>query len=251
MNSSITSNVAATRDQVTSDFSQISADMSNISLGAGDGVATSFGNMRDTVSGSMTSTAAEVTSKSQDIKSTMDSQLTATETVVKNKFDAMKQAVDEKMVMLVTSVQSAVEKVKAAFNVELKFKSVVVPEFSISGKFDSEAGKVPKVIANPKTIYFAEGGIVDSATIFGMLGNRPMVAGEKGAEAIAPIDTLQGYVAQAVASQNAGLIDVLNRILNAIVNMDENMGENMKDALDGTGLTINRREFGRLVRGTV
>lgn len=35
-------------------------------------------------------------------------------------------------------------------------------------------------------------------TIFGMAGNRLLAGGEAGPEAIAPIDKLQGYVADAV-----------------------------------------------------
>jgi phage-related minor tail protein len=90
---------------------------------------------------------------------------------------------------------------------------------------------------------------MDDPTIFGLNGNRLMAGGESGPEAIAPIDTLQGYVASAVASQNAMLVEALDRIHSAILSMDENMGGHMKEALDDTAFKINNREFGRLVRG--
>lgn len=88
-------------------------------------------------------------------------------------------------------------------------------------------------------------------TAFGINGNQLMVGGEAGAEAVAPIDVLQGYVASAVASQNEGLIRVLEQILSAIKTMDSNLGGNLAEALDGTSLSINNREFGRLVRGAI
>ena len=251
MNANITKSVSDMTAQVSTDFSQIGTDINSISLDAGAGVSTSFEGMRTSVSDQLTSTNADVTSQFQNIKTTTDSQLTATATVVEDKFSTIMQTVTEKMNLISETVKNAIEEIKSAFNVDLKFRSVTVPKFTLSGKFDAEKGTVPKVEATGTTIYFAKGGIVDSATLFGMLGNRPMVAGESGPEAIAPIDTLQNYVAEAVASQNAGLVDVLNRILSAIVSMDENMGGNLKEALDGTALSVNKREFGRLVMGVI
>jgi len=99
--------------------------------------------------------------------------------------------------------------------------------------------------------WYKKGGVLENPTAFGINGNNLMVGGEAGAEAVAPIDVLQGYVANAVASQNAGLITVLEQILNAILMMDENMGGSLRDALEGTSLKINNREFGRLVRTVV
>ena len=55
--------------------------------------------------------------------------------------------------------------------------------------------------------WYAKGGIMNKPTAFGynpMTGNA-MVGGEAGAEAIAPISTLQNYVSDAVRSQNSNL----------------------------------------------
>jgi len=93
---------------------------------------------------------------------------------------------------------------------------------------------------------YASGGVMKKPTVFGMHGSNLMIGGEAGDEAIAPIDVLQGYVSQAVASQNAGLVAVLEQILSAILALD--MGESMRDALEGTALSLNNREFARLVK---
>ena len=89
---------------------------------------------------------------------------------------------------------------------------------------------------------------MENPTAFGMNGNRLMVGGEAGPEAIAPIDVLQGYIAQAVATQNTALVAVLQQILDAILAMDANMGGNLRDALEGTAFEMNHREFARLVK---
>ena len=40
-----------------------------------------------------------------------------------------------------------------------------------------------------------------------------MIGGEAGAEAVAPIATLQGYVQEAVRAENAGVMELLSEIL--------------------------------------
>ena len=44
-----------------------------------------------------------------------------------------------------------------------------------------------------------------------------MIGGEAGAEAVAPIATLQGYVQEAVRAENAGVMELLSEILAAIL----------------------------------
>lgn len=95
---------------------------------------------------------------------------------------------------------------------------------------------------------YAKGAVFSKPTFFDTrLGET--VVGEGGeAEAVAPISVLQGYVAAAVASQNAGIAGVLNLILEAIESMDANMGGHMRDALEDTSLKVNNREFARMVK---
>ena len=55
----------------------------------------------------------------------------------------------------------------------------------------------------------AEGGILDKPTIFGMTGDTLLGGGEAGKEAIAPIDTLQTYIREAVRQDNEAIIRTL------------------------------------------
>lgn len=111
----------------------------------------------------------------------------------------------------------------------------------VSGKSTSGSAYTASVTKN------AKGAVFDAPTIFDTRLGYQMV-GEAGAEAVAPIAVLQKYVADAVASQNIGIVTVLESILAAINEMDGNMGESMKEALDGTALKLNNREFGRMVK---
>lgn len=76
-----------------------------------------------------------------------------------------------------------------------------------------------------------------------------MVGGEAGAEAIAPIETLQHYVAEAVAGQNQEVVIVLNLILKALYALDESLVDKFITALTkGVSIDWNDRNIARLVR---
>jgi len=118
----------------------------------------------------------------------------------------------------------------------------------------------------------AKGGVVDKPT--------PAIFGEDGAEAVVPLEKNTGWMNKVASKlheltlqQNGGLdgglsaksvelqqrqtadvqslIIIVNKILDAILTMDENMGGHLRDALDGVGLDVNKREFARLVKESV
>ncbi len=86
-------------------------------------------------------------------------------------------------------VTGIVNRIKGAFNFRLKFPDISIPHipmphFSLSGSFDPLKGKIPHVGID----WYAKGGLMTSPTMFGMNGNRPMVGGEAGDEAILPLN---------------------------------------------------------------
>ena len=98
----------------------------------------------------------------------------------------------------------------------------------------------------------ADGAILKRATIFGKVGNTYQIGGEAGAEAVAPIDTLQGYVkssvAEVMAGQNTASAEAFAVSAGAIVDELRTMTDEIVSALNNTSITINNRTFGRLVR---
>ena len=171
--------------------------------------------------------------------------------IVDGVFAGIKSAIETPMNAAKEIVTNIISAITNAFNVKWELPKIKMPHFSITPKGwefgDLLKGSIPKLGIE----WYAKGGVLTQPTIFGMNGNNAMIGGEAGAEAVAPIDVLQGYVADAVANQNAGLVDVLDRILDAILAMDENMGGNLRDALDGTALKVGEREFARLVNKSV
>lgn len=150
-------------------------------------------------------------------------------------------------------IKEIADKIKGFFKGDIEMPKIKKPSFSIDPKGWKIGDLLEGVIPKLSIKWNAKGAIMKQPTLFGYNPSTGSLqgGGEAGDEAIAPIDTLQGYVASAVASQNAVLVDILTKILGAIVQMDDNMGGNLRDALDGMSFGVNNREFARLVKGVV
>jgi len=189
-----------------------------------------------------------ITTKFEEIKSTISEKIQEAKEKVVEIFDSIASKIEEKINYAKDTVKSAIDKIKEFFNFDVKLPDIKLPHFSISPPGwklgDLLDGSIPSLGID----WYAKGGVMENPTVFGRNGNNLMAGGEAGPEAIAPIDVLQGYIAQAVASQNTALVAVLQQILEAILAMDENMGGNLRDALEGTAFEMNHREFARLVK---
>ena len=137
---------------------------------------------------------------------------------VKNTFNDIKNAISDKLDDARDKVKGVIDKIKGFFPLKIGkiFSNLKIPKISVSG------GKAPFGIAGKGKLpsfdvkWNAEGGILTKPTIFGQIGNTMLGGGEAGDEAIAPIDTLQTYIRDAVQSQDEAIIRTLieqNRIL--------------------------------------
>ena len=117
-------------------------------------------------------------------------------------------------------VAEAIEKVIGwVGNLVVKFKEAK----EIFGNTKGSLGTYTRGgVTYPTVKWNAEGGVLTKPTIFGMAGNTLLGGGEAGAEAIAPISTLQSYVEASVAKVMNQQTPLLQGILNALV---QNTGE--------------------------
>ena len=149
--------------------------------------------------------------------------------MVKSTFEKMYNAIVEPIEKAKEKVSEIVDKIKDPLNIGATVETTV----------KSSGVQTAKVKAH------AEGGILTKTTIFGYTPatNTYHLGGEAGAEAVAPIDKLQGYVGAAV--NNSDQLELLGKMLGILDNMSKNIRQMAtKEAV----IEMNGREFGRAVR---
>ncbi|MFA9375596.1 MAG: hypothetical protein ACERKZ_02465 [Lachnotalea sp.] len=205
-----------------------------------------WNSINDSISSKVDGAKNLVSNAFENIRSSIESKLNDAKSTVGNIFSSIKSTIDEKIEGAKSIVSKGVEALKGFFNFSWSLPSLKLPHFKISGEFSLNPPSAPSFGIE----WYKNGGVMLEPTAFGInpATGKTMVGGEAGAEAIAPISTLQQYIAEAVTSQNAELISVLNLILQAIYSMDEGLGEKLFNALLNMKFEINNREFARLVK---
>ncbi|WP_398577521.1 phage tail tape measure protein, partial [Streptococcus parasuis] len=98
------------------------------------------------------------------------------------------------------AVSNGVNAIKNLFNFRIKWPHIPLPHFRVSGSanpLDWLKGGLPSIGID----WYAKGGIMTKPTLFGMNGNRAMVGGEAGAEAILPLNkSTLGAIGQSIAN---------------------------------------------------
>ena len=82
-------------------------------------------------------------------------------------------------------------KIKGFFsNCHLSLPKIKLPHFSVKGKLSLNPPSVPKISVS----WYKDGGIMTNPTLFGFAGNKAMVGGEAGPEAILPLNNFYKYL---------------------------------------------------------
>lgn len=141
---------------------------------------------------------------------------------VKTIFTDIQKTISEKMETAQKTVKKVIDKIKGFFPLSLGkiFSNIKIPKITVSG------GKAPFGIAGKGKLpsfavkWNADGAIFNRPTIFstpyGLQG-----VGEAGAEAIAPIDKLQAYVADAVEVKNRDIIQGFEMQISRLISFME------------------------------
>jgi hypothetical protein len=151
---------------------------------------------------------------------------------VRDAFSSIQKAIADKMEDARAKVKGAVDKIRGFFPLKVGkiFSNLKVPKIDISG------GKAPYGIGgfgkkpNIDVRWNAQGAVFDQPTIFSTHRGFQGV-GEAGAEAVAPIGTLQAYIRDAVSArdeaivramieQNRIMMDFLRRVIPRDIRMD-------------------------------
>ncbi|HEM3182537.1 phage tail tape measure protein [Streptococcus suis] len=159
-------------------WSSFTSTLSNLWSGLVSTGSNLFNNLSSTISGIFNGILSTASNIWNSIKST-----------ISNTIDGAKNA-----------VTNGINAIKNLFNFQFKWPHIPLPHFSISGSInplDWLKGGLPKIGVE----WYAKGGIMTKPTLFGMNGNRAMVGGEAGAEAILPLNkSTLGAIGQSIAN---------------------------------------------------
>lgn len=147
----------------------------------------------------------------ETVRSTISEKLTSAKNTVSNIFDNIRNAISSKIESAKNTVKNAIDKIKGFFNFSWSLPKLKLPHFNISGSFSLDPPSVPTFGID----WYAKGGIMTEPTVFGYNPSTQSLqaGGEAGAEAVAPIETLLGYVRTAVQEENQILADKFDKVL--------------------------------------
>lgn len=127
------------------------------------------------------------------IKSTVSGVWNGIKSVTTSVWNGIKSAITSPIQAAKGVISGIVDSIKRLFNFKLKFPDIKIPHFalphfSVSGGFDLKQWAKGRGFPSLNVDWYAKGGLMTSPTMFGMNGDRPMVGGEAGNEAILPLN---------------------------------------------------------------
>ena len=122
------------------------------------------------------------------------------------------ETIKEKIGAAKEFIKETIDKIKGFFNFKVELPKIKLPHFSIQPSGWSLGDLLKGSIPSLGIDWYAKGGVFDQPTIFPTASGLKGV-GEAGAEAVAPISVLQGYVSDAVRAENTGLASRLDQLI--------------------------------------
>lgn len=217
----IGNSVNTAKSKVTTAWNAIKSFTSS-AFGTVKSVASSIWNgIKSVISTVVNGIKSKVSSIWNGIKSITSSVFNSVKSTVTSIWNGIKSAIMNPIDTARSAVQKAMNAIKTAVNVLLKPK-LKLPHISVSGKFSLNPPSVPKIGVD----WYAKGGIMTSPTMFGMNGNRAMVGGESGDEAILPLNGFYNHLDKKLNSLRTEGINyekMTDSFINALTKVDNSV----------------------------
>lgn len=193
----ITTIVNAVKNTITNVWNSIKGIVSSI-----------FNAVRNTISSVFNSIKSTVSNIVNSVKNTISNVWGGIKSTVSGIFNGVKNAIEGPMNKARDIVKGIIDAIKGFFNFKFSWPNIPMPRFTVKPEGwkmgDLVKGKIPTLGVS----WHAKGGIFDKPTL---LGDGSHGVGEAGAEAVTPLDTLFGYIVDAmrqVLSEDKGEGDI-------------------------------------------
>lgn len=248
----ISNSIQAARTVISNTLSGIRSVWSNIWTAIKNTASTIWNAIKDLVIERIEKTQAQIKENVEKIKNWMnfDGLKAKAEQVFKDTKDAIVGKIEDAR----DKIKEIIDKIKGFFTgAKFEWPDIPTPHFSITPKGwkigDLLEGSIPKLGISWYARAMDEAAVLDGATIFGAAGGHLLGGGETGREVVSGEAHLIGLINQAVAQNNAAMLEVLRKILEAIQMLDAGLYDQIVEALvDGVKMKWDNREFGRLVK---
>lgn len=127
--------------------------------------------------------------------------LSGAKQTVSNIMDNIRGSFAEKIDAARDAVHQGIENIKNLFNFSWSLPHLNLPHFSISGSFSLDPPSVPHIGVD----WYAKGGVLYGAQLFGRMGNKLLGGGETGPEAVLPLTSFYNELAAILDNRLAGL----------------------------------------------
>lgn len=202
-----------------------------------------WNNIESAVTTAVNGIKSVVTSVWNSIKSTTSSVFNAVKSTVTSVWNGIKSAIETPINAAKNTVKSGLAAIKGFFdNLKIKFPSIKLPHFKISGSFSLSPPSVPKLSIDWYKKAMNNAMLLNSPTIFGVNpSGQLMGGGEAGQEVVAGSGTLMNMIQGAVRNENSGISGRLEKLISILQEFLPEVIANMgNDIVMDDGVLVGR-----------
>lgn len=161
-------------------------------------VSNVFNSVKSTVINVWNSIKSSISNTINSIRDNVSSVFNSVKSTVSNIWNGITGTISSAINSAKDAVWGAIDRIKSFFNFSISWPHIPLPHFSISPAGWTVGDLLQGSIPSLNIAWYAKGGIFTKPTLF-PTANGFNGVGEAGAEAVLPIETLRGYIVDAMA----------------------------------------------------